>query len=93
MAGKAAEGATGDWYKRAAEIQGVLLDISGVLADSADGKFIPIDGSVEAVNRCVTCSHHGKGDGVSELYTAGHPPRVRFAGLFIQWMLGKMAIF
>lgn len=48
-----AKGATGDWFKKSTEIQGILLDISGVLYDSGGGDEggVAIPGSVEAVKR------------------------------------------
>ena len=53
MAGSVKEGPTGDWFKRSPDIKGVLLDISGVLYDSSgpDGGGVPIEGSIDAVNR------------------------------------------
>ena len=51
MAEKAEVGPTGDWYKHSKDIEGVLLDISGVLTDSVDGGSVPIKGSVDAVKK------------------------------------------
>uniref|UniRef100_A0A3Q2KRY0 Phospholysine phosphohistidine inorganic pyrophosphate phosphatase n=1 Tax=Equus caballus TaxID=9796 RepID=A0A3Q2KRY0_HORSE len=39
------------WGQRLAGVRGVLLDISGVLFDGAEGSGVPIAGSVEAVAR------------------------------------------
>ncbi|XP_014666351.1 PREDICTED: phospholysine phosphohistidine inorganic pyrophosphate phosphatase-like [Priapulus caudatus] len=39
------------WLKFAKEIEGIVLDIAGVLYDSGDGDGVPIPGSIEAVNR------------------------------------------
>ncbi|XP_071949141.1 phospholysine phosphohistidine inorganic pyrophosphate phosphatase-like [Antedon mediterranea] len=41
----------GDWYKSSKDIQGILLDISGVLYNSSDDGGVAIPGSVQAVNR------------------------------------------
>ena len=47
-------GPTGDWYKYSKNIEGVLLDISGVLTDSVEGGAVPIEGSVDAVKKYAT---------------------------------------
>ena len=47
-------GPTGDWYKNSKNIEGVLLDISGVLTDSVEGDAVPIEGSVDAVKKYAT---------------------------------------
>ncbi|XP_070131942.1 phospholysine phosphohistidine inorganic pyrophosphate phosphatase isoform X3 [Equus przewalskii] len=39
------------WGQRLAGVRGVLLDVSGVLFDGAEGSGVPIAGSVEAVAR------------------------------------------
>ena len=48
-------GPTGDWYKNSKNIEGILLDISGVLTDSVEGGAVPIEGSVDAVKKYGTC--------------------------------------
>ena len=41
------------WYDNCSNVEGVLLDISGVLYDSGKGGGTPIPGSIEAVKRYV----------------------------------------
>ena len=48
-------GPTGDWYKNSKNIEGMLLDISGVLTDSVEGGAVPTEGSVDAVKKYGTC--------------------------------------
>ncbi|XP_033102841.1 phospholysine phosphohistidine inorganic pyrophosphate phosphatase-like [Anneissia japonica] len=40
-----------EWYQSSKDVQGVLLDITGVLYNSSDDGGVVIPGSVEAVNR------------------------------------------
>lgn len=45
------KGPAGDWYKDAKNIDGLLLDIFGVLYDSGDAGDEVIPGSIEAINK------------------------------------------
>ena len=45
--GTESKGPTGDWYKDASNIKGILMDIYGVLYDND----VAIPGSVEAISR------------------------------------------
>ena len=47
------KGATGEWYKESHNIDGVLLDIYGVLYDAGVDGDVAIPGSVEALKKWV----------------------------------------
>ena len=44
-------GPVGEWYKDSNNIDGVLLDIYGVLYDAGEEGPVAIQGSVEAINK------------------------------------------